>query len=75
MIPGVTGEFFGEQTVDALAAVLDAFDDARYHPHTIREHAIRFGVQPFKERLYAVIESRYAEHRQGLGALSGRAGE
>jgi glycosyltransferase involved in cell wall biosynthesis len=75
VIPGVTGEFFGEQTVDALAAVLDAFDDARYNPHAIREHAVRFGVQSFKERLYAVIESRYGEHRQGLEALSGRAGK
>jgi glycosyltransferase involved in cell wall biosynthesis len=68
--PGVTGEFFGEQTGEALAAVLTGFDASRYDPVTIRKHAMTFDKAVFVERLYGVISRRYAEHQTSLSLNS-----
>ncbi len=56
LLPGVTGEFFEEQTVESLVAVLQTFDAARYSPAAIRAHALKFDVQVFREALTALIE-------------------
>ncbi len=55
ILPGVTGEFFGEPTAGALAQAVRAFDDRRYDPATIRLHAEKFGVDVFKEKLVSQI--------------------
>ena len=54
--PGVTGELFHEQTVDALAAVLKDFDASRYDPEQIREHALRFDSGVFKQQMREFVE-------------------
>jgi len=54
--PGVTGELFQQQTVDALAHVLQEFDASRYDPHQIREHALRFDSSVFKQRMWEFVE-------------------
>jgi glycosyltransferase involved in cell wall biosynthesis len=56
VVPGVTGELFQEQTVDALAAVLKAFDAARYDPERIRAHALQFDSSVFKQRMKELVE-------------------
>jgi glycosyltransferase involved in cell wall biosynthesis len=67
---GLTGVFFGEQTVDALASTLTSFDPASLDPALIRAHALQFDKPAFKQKLYQVISLRYAEHRQTLEASS-----
>lgn len=63
VIPGVTGEFFAEQTADSLVEALNTFDPARYDPKTIRDHAMQFDTEHFKERMFAFIEKAMADFR------------
>ena len=56
VIPGKTGEFFSEPTVEALMAVLAAFDPAGYDPTTCRANAEGFGADRFKQELREFIE-------------------
>ncbi len=64
--PGLTGVFFGEQTVDALASTLESFDPASFDPVQIRAHALQFDKPAFKQKLYEVLSRRYSEHQQAL---------
>ena len=51
VIPGVTGEFFHEQTPEALAELLADFDPARYDPAACRANAERFSAERFRREL------------------------
>ncbi len=51
VISGVTGEFFHEQSVAALAATLADFDPARYDPAACRAQAERFSNERFHREL------------------------
>ena len=55
VVPGVTGEFFAEQTVDSLVAVLKNFNASKYDPQKIRAHAMKFDVSCFAEKLRAAV--------------------
>ena len=63
VIPGVTGEFFGEPTVDALADALASFDARKYDPAAGRRNAARFAPDAFRRRLLAAV-TRLAGGRQ-----------
>jgi len=54
--PGVTGELFHEQSVDALVNVLKDFDPSRYDPQEIRQHALQFDSSVFKQRMRDFVE-------------------
>ena len=56
VLPGQTGEFFAEQTVDALKAVLASFDPTAYDPAACRANAERFRTERFEAELRAFIE-------------------
>jgi len=58
VIEGVTGTFFHEQSPQALAEAVRDFDDTRYDPIVIREHAERFDTAIFKQRLRQFIEEK-----------------
>ncbi len=68
--PGPTGVFFGAQTVDALVAAIERFEANadRFVPEALREHALGFDRQVFKDRIEAVVAARWATHvnEQGL---------
>jgi glycosyltransferase involved in cell wall biosynthesis len=51
VVPGVTGELFGAQTVENLTMALAAFEPRRYDPAACRAHALRFGVAAFRSHL------------------------
>ncbi len=57
VVDGVTGSFFDRADVDTLAAALAAFDEARYDPAAIRDHAATFGLDRFAERMRALVEA------------------
>lgn len=57
---GVTGEFFAEQTVESLAAVLKNFDHTKYDPQKIREHAMQFDVARFKQKVSDIVSAQLA---------------
>lgn len=65
VVDGVTGHLFREQTVEALAAQLTAFESARFDPVAIRNHALRFGREPFQVAMKAYVDRVWAEFKAG----------
>jgi glycosyltransferase involved in cell wall biosynthesis len=51
VVPGRTGEFFTDQTVESLKAILERFDPSAYDPAACRANAERFGVERFEREL------------------------
>ncbi|MBI4022766.1 glycosyltransferase [Candidatus Berkelbacteria bacterium] len=62
--PGVTGEFFTEQTPVALKAALTGHDWMRYTSAEIRRHAERFDLGHFTGRIEQEIETLLDEFHQ-----------
>jgi glycosyltransferase involved in cell wall biosynthesis len=54
---GETGEFFREQTVEALKAVLAGFDAGRYDPQACRRNAERFREERFVDELTCFLDA------------------
>lgn len=52
---GVTGEFFSEQTVEAIAAALTKYDWTSYNSQVIRTHARQFDVAQFRAKITDVV--------------------
>ena len=61
VIDEVTGAFFHEQTVESLAATLASFDERKYDPQTIRNHALEFDKPRFHRRILQFIEAKMSE--------------
>jgi glycosyltransferase involved in cell wall biosynthesis len=61
VIDSVTGTFFQKQTVESLAEVLESFDERRYDPQTIRNHALEFDKPRFHRRILQFIEAKMSE--------------
>ncbi len=57
--PGVTGEFFKEQTWEDLADAIVKFDGAKYNPQEIRDFALGFDKELFKEKIKNYVEEQY----------------
>jgi glycosyltransferase involved in cell wall biosynthesis len=51
VLPGRTGEFFSEQSVESLAAALASFDPGAYDPTVCRANAERFSTERFERDL------------------------
>ncbi len=58
VIPGETGEFFAEQTVESLKAVLTGFDPAAYETAGCRTNAERFSSERFERELREFVERK-----------------
>jgi glycosyltransferase involved in cell wall biosynthesis len=56
VIPGMTGEFFAEQTVESLKQVLRHYDALAYDPQVCRRNAERFREERFVDELHCFIE-------------------
>ena len=66
VVPGETGEFFTEQTVDSLAAALTSFRPDAYDPMAIRAHAETFDASVFRQRIMEFVMARLADYRAGI---------
>lgn len=64
VIDKVTGEFFAEQTWEALADKVVRFKPEDYHPHVVREHAEKFDTEKFKDNIKKYIDYAWQEHQQ-----------
>jgi glycosyltransferase involved in cell wall biosynthesis len=51
VIDGVTGTFFDEQTPEHLMSAIEAFETQSFSPHVLRQHAEKFSVGVFRERM------------------------
>jgi glycosyltransferase involved in cell wall biosynthesis len=56
VVPGLTGQFFQEQTAESLMEVLAAFNPADFDPQAIRTYVQRFDNAAFRTRLAAFID-------------------
>jgi glycosyltransferase involved in cell wall biosynthesis len=67
VIPGHTGVFFREQTVDALAAAIAGFDDGAFNATALRAHAQGYRTEQFVDAISELIDKEWAAHQQGRG--------
>lgn len=56
VIPGKSGQFFDELTVDSLVSALRAFDASAYDPAAIRAHAMHFDASVFRQAITTYVE-------------------
>jgi glycosyltransferase involved in cell wall biosynthesis len=57
VMPGQTGEFFENQTVDSLVAVLKSFKSDKYSSNDIKEQAKKFSTEQFHKNLSQTLYS------------------
>jgi len=58
VIPGTTGEFFTQQTPEAIAEVLKNFDSSKYSPEKISAHAETFSTETFHKNITHFISQK-----------------
>jgi len=61
IVENVTGTFFHKQSVESLVQVLASFDEQRYDPQTIYNHALEFDLPRFRRRIQQFIEAKMSE--------------
>jgi len=64
VLPGITGDFFDEQSVDALITAIRSFNPADYDPKVIREHAQTFDLERFQKQILEFILQARRERAQ-----------
>jgi len=67
---GQTGLLFREPTPESLAETVRRFENIRFDPLAIREHAQRFSRAVFQQKLADFVRQKYDQHA-GVGAGSG----
>jgi len=68
---GQTGLLFQESTPESLAEAVRRFENMRFDPLAIREHASQFSRSVFQQRLADFVRQKYEEHVARLGSGSG----
>lgn len=66
VVPGVTGEYFTEPTVDSLVSAMATFDPGAYDPVAIRAHAEKFDATVFRRQFQTFVASSMESYRQGI---------
>lgn len=66
IIPGVTGEFFKQQTPYQLVDLMRSFDATKYEPAVMRSHAEKFATDRFMTELKNKIDEAYKKHCETL---------
>lgn len=61
VIAGVTGEFFDQQTWEDVADAVLHFDPKKYEPARIRERAMEFDVDRFKQQLLSFVNQQLTD--------------
>jgi glycosyltransferase involved in cell wall biosynthesis len=65
VIPGETGVFFHEQSWNSLLDAVLHFNYENWDSAKIREHAMKYDVTVFKDKVRKYVEDRYEEFKQG----------
>jgi len=63
VIPGTTGLFFPELSTGSLLEVLDKFKSLTFNKTAIRENALKFARDIFKEKMLAFFNEKYADYK------------
>jgi glycosyltransferase involved in cell wall biosynthesis len=77
VVEGQTGSFFAEQTVDCLIAATEAMEAQQDHfdARAIRDHALQFRPERFREEFVAAVEQQWSHFRGDLDLSSGLVGQ
>lgn len=68
VIPGETGFFFDEQSVEALVAAINSFENSiPLDPEKIRRNAERFSKDRFKQEMKDFVEGKIKQYFNGMG--------
>ena len=62
VIPGKTGVFFKEQTVESLKNAILEFENMKFDKQVIREHALEFDESVFQSKIKNFIEEKVKEN-------------
>ncbi len=62
VVEGATGEFFDEQTPEALAEAVQALQQVQFDPLAIRQHAEEFDTTVFLRRFSQLVDAKIATH-------------
>lgn len=62
VIPGKTGLFFEELTVESLLDVLDKFQGFEFNKNNVRENALGFSRDTFKKKMTLCFRQKWEEH-------------
>ena len=60
VIDGETGVHFKEQSVDDLLHAIRKFETIKFHPVTIRKHALQFSKERFEKEIEEFVNEKYA---------------
>ena len=60
VVPGKTGEFFEEQTVDSLVEAINKFDASKFKQADLKAKAKEFSQQNFSKKLLEFLEEKCA---------------
>ncbi len=63
VVDGITGVFFQKQTVESLTAALASFDERKYDPQVIHNHALEFDTPRFHRRILQFVEAKLDEEK------------
>ena len=63
VVDGVTGVFIEEQSWEELANQIIRFEPDHFDPKTIREHALAYDTEIFKDRIRRYVEGAWQEWR------------
>jgi glycosyltransferase involved in cell wall biosynthesis len=63
VIPGKTGVFFEEPTVESLIHALQNLDEHDYDPAVIRQHAMQFDSSVFEDAITTYVEQAWHDFR------------
>ncbi len=74
VIDGETGVFFDQQTSESIVEAVRSFDRCRqqFDPEKIRENALRFSTDKFKQRFKAFVDDTLSRSPAGPGQSPGR---
>jgi glycosyltransferase involved in cell wall biosynthesis len=64
VIPGETGVFFPEASVDSLRQALDKFESFEFNTNTIRANALNFSREIFKAKISAYLDAKWSEFKE-----------
>jgi glycosyltransferase involved in cell wall biosynthesis len=61
--PGLSGEFFEEQTAESLEAALKNFNPGKYDHDAITKHAEKFSTENFRTKIKNFVTKTMADHK------------
>ncbi|BCN92703.1 hypothetical protein THMIRHAM_04880 [Thiomicrorhabdus immobilis] len=66
VIDGKTGIYFKEQTMGSLMEAINRFEQVKFEPQVIRNHALQFSNEVFKQKFSDFVEQEWGKFQEKL---------